>query len=93
MTVAELIAALQRHPADMRVTIVYDSAVCNEDITFVAAWRPRAYSTDDPSTSEVVVGLFEQSSEHDFRNDDPEDHRRAPQSDMPTSSSASSGDA
>ena len=69
MTVGELIAALQKHPPEMRVVIVYDSAVCNEDITAVSQWRPDAYVIDDPSKAEVVVGLFDEGSGDDFRND------------------------
>jgi hypothetical protein len=75
MTVADLIAALKLQPADARVVIVYDSAVCNENISAVLPWRPGASFYDDSSDAEIAVGLFDKGSADDFTND-PDDPRR-----------------
>jgi broad specificity phosphatase PhoE len=72
MTVAELIAALQAFPQEHRVVIVYDSAVMNADITMAVGWRPDINFTDDKEGAETVVGLFEKTSEDDYRKEDPE---------------------
>jgi hypothetical protein len=59
MTVAELIAELQKHPPKRRVCLVYDSAVMVVDIERVVTWNPGYY--DEPE-EKSVVGLFDQSS-------------------------------
>ena len=77
MTVIELIEALKHFREDARVVIAYDNAVCHADISLVELWRPNAYSHDDPSDAEVVVGLFERSSADDLSRD-AEDARTVP---------------
>jgi hypothetical protein len=73
MTVADLIAALEKQPPHLTVQIVYDSAVCNEDVTLVAQWFPEAYLTDD-GRGPNCIGLFDAGS-MSAALDDPEDQR------------------
>ena len=72
MTVGELIAELQKQPAHLKVQIVYDSAVCSEDIELVAQWFPDAYMTEN-GRGRNCIGLFDKSSTIDMH--DLEDER------------------
>lgn len=71
MTVGQLIAELQKQPAHLRVQIVYDSAVCSEDIVLVSQWFPNASLGDNKGRN--VVGLFDEGSS--WERSDPEDCR------------------
>ncbi len=76
MTVAELLAELQKLPPELPVNIVYDSAVCREDIVKVARWFPQAYMRDDSKDrGPEEVGLFDDSSLYDVGSVDRADKR------------------
>ena len=72
MTVAELIAELEKMPADLPVQIVYDSAVCHEDIKLVKPWYPRAYMQDDHKGPHCI-GLFDSGSADEITSDPTDD--------------------
>lgn len=75
MTVAELIAELKKHPGDLPVKLVYDSAVMVVDIKLVEQWYPEAYLVDIDK-GDLCVGLFDAGSAREATSD-PEDSRRA----------------
>ena len=57
ITVAKLIAELQKHPKGMKVALVYDSQVMCVDALDVAKWRD--------SDGKVYLALFDQPAEAD----------------------------
>lgn len=61
MTVQKLIALLQTMPPRMKVKLVFDSAVCVEDIVSVRRWKREHYQGRE------FVGLFDDGSEDDFQ--------------------------
>lgn len=61
MTVQKLISLLQAMPPRMQVKLVFDSAVCVEDIVSVRRWKREHYEGRE------FVGLFDDGSEDDYR--------------------------
>ncbi len=68
MTVAELIAELQKLPKAVPVRIVYDSAVMCVDIKMVKLWFPEAYMAEDESGL-GCIGLFDDGSADEITSD------------------------